>query len=94
MKVFAQNAIWADEVEIRMGKDVGRHFHRAEPIVFKEYTQGEFSPPCMILQREEAQLLIDALYSVGLRPSQAAGSAGQLTAVQYHLEDMRKLVGV
>jgi hypothetical protein len=43
---------------------------------------------------ESAQSLMNQLWECGLRPSQAAGSAGQLAAVQYHLEDMRKIAGV
>lgn len=48
--------------------------------------------PLLSLSQQEAQDLADQLYAVGIRPSQAAGSAGQLDAVKYHLEDMRTLV--
>jgi len=40
----------------------------------------------------EAQALMDRLWSAGLRPTEGAGSAGALAAVQHHLEDMRSLV--
>lgn len=40
---------------------------------------------------EAAQQLVNSLWEVGIRPSAAKGSAGQLSAVQYHLEDMRKI---
>ncbi len=53
---------------------------------------GEVIPPLLQLKEAEAQHLADALYEAGIRPSQAAGSAGQLAAVQFHLEDMRSLV--
>lgn len=53
---------------------------------------GEFCHPLLRLSREEAQLLMEELWNSGIRPSGAAGSAGQLAAVTYHLEDMRKLV--
>lgn len=39
-----------------------------------------------------AQQLMDDLWRCGLRPTEGKGSAGQLTATEYHLEDMRKLV--
>jgi len=52
---------------------------------------GEISP-LFRLEYEEAQTLMDSLYEAGLRPRGAAGSAGQLDAVKYHLEDMRRLV--
>ena len=47
-------------------------------------------PPINLLP-EEAQELMDELYLAGIRPSEEGG-AGQLQAIKYHLEDMRKLV--
>lgn len=38
----------------------------------------------------DAQNLMDSLWDAGIRPAQAKGSAGQLTAVQAHLTDMRQ----
>ena len=46
----------------------------------------------MCLSVDKAQKLMDDLWHCGLRPSQSIGSVGQLDAVKYHLEDMRKLV--
>jgi hypothetical protein len=44
-----------------------------------------------LMTKNEAQGLMDRLWTCGIRPTEAAGSAGQLAAVQAHLEDMRKL---
>ena len=49
-------------------------------------------PPLVRLSHDEAQELVNSLWEAGYRPSQDAGSSGQLSAVKYHLEDMRKLV--
>ena len=46
--------------------------------------------PLMLLASEEAQSLMDELWNAGVRPGDV-GSAGQLAAVQKHLEDMRAL---
>lgn len=43
------------------------------------------------LTKEEATELMDEMYRLGIRPTEV-GTAGQLAAVKYHLEDMRKLV--
>ena len=52
----------------------------------------EATKECLLqVTAEEAIALMDGLYQLGVRPTQV-GSAGQLAAVQYHLEDMRKLV--
>jgi hypothetical protein len=36
-------------------------------------------------------MLIDALWTAGLRPTEGHGSTGQLAATERHLEDMRAL---
>ena len=50
------------------------------------------SPPLVTLQDDEAQELMDELWRAGIRPSEGSGSAGQMAAVQAHLQDMRSLV--
>lgn len=47
--------------------------------------------PLLQLTKEEAVDLMDGLYQQGIRPTEV-GTAGQLAAMKYHLEDMRKLV--
>lgn len=64
----------------------------ATSISFSKHKIGQWVDPLLNLQREEAQQLMDELWNAGVRPVGAAGSAGQLDAVKYHLEDMRKLV--
>ena len=49
-------------------------------------------PPVLTIQSGEAQNLMDELWRAGIRPTEGAGSVGQLSAVQAHLEDMRTLV--
>lgn len=82
-----EKQIWTDKIAIRMrkGKEI------ATSITFEELPPGQISDPIISLYSDEAQDLMDRLYAVGIRPSAAAGSAGQLDAVKYHLEDMRKL---
>src|ERR1017187_7867563 len=48
---------------------------------------GMRGEPAITLNEGEAQMLMDSLFDAGVRPSQAAGSVGQLGAVQKHLED-------
>lgn len=86
-RFYTQYQPWMDTfaIHMRIGKTM------ATSINLQEYTPGVVSPPLLDITRDEAQQLIDKLYEVGLRPSLAAGTAGQLEAVKYHLEDMRKL---
>jgi hypothetical protein len=44
------------------------------------------------VSEEERQELMDALWSIGTRPTEGTGSAGAMAATVKHLEDMRKLV--
>lgn len=48
--------------------------------------------PTLRIDVEDAQTLMDDLWKCGLRPAEAAGSAGALAATVKHLEDMRTLV--
>jgi hypothetical protein len=67
-------------------------FHRAEGELVEIPDMCAEVKPTMRLMPEEAQALMDGLWDAGLRPVGGAGSAGQLDAVKYHLEDMRRLV--
>jgi hypothetical protein len=83
---------WNGYIGVSIGETFDREFHRAEPLVWTPHKRGEYiKSNTFNLEEDEAQELADALYAVGIRPSAAAGSAGQLASVQYHLEDMRKL---
>jgi len=48
--------------------------------------------PLCSLERKEAQDLMDQLWVCGVRPTEGQELSGQLKAIQYHLEDLRKLV--
>jgi hypothetical protein len=52
---------------------------------------GEYTPPTFRLSENEAQVLIDQLWSCGLRPTEGHGTAGQLAATERHLEDLRSI---
>jgi hypothetical protein len=71
----------------------GDRFFQGQPVVFEEYAPGVARSnrgPLMTLEDSEAQLLADTLWDSGIRPSAAKGSAGQLAAVQAHLDDLRR----
>lgn len=65
----------------------------ATSLTFVSVAEGEFYPQAALsLTNDEAQMLIDALWDAGLRPSEGSGSAGAMLATQQHLADMRQLV--
>jgi hypothetical protein len=56
-----------------------------------EVPEGTCVEPTFRLHHEEAQELMDRLWTCGLRPSQAKAVAGTQAAIERHLEDMRVL---
>ena len=49
-------------------------------------------PPPFIFLREDAQALMDRMWSAGLRPTEGTGSAGAMAATQTHLKDVSNYV--
>lgn len=89
-----QTEIWNDSIAVRIGRSnkVTGSFQAAHFLEFSDVEPGLYTAPLMHLSNTEAQELADQLYACGISPSKLAGSTGQLSAVMYHLEDMRKLV--
>lgn len=88
-RMRAADAPWADQIEIliRQGKAI------AVDITMRELEPGEWvKRPTLAIDRTAAQELMDDLWRCGIRPTEGAGSAGAMAAVQSHLEDMRTIV--
>lgn len=84
---------WSDSIALNIAKVIeGRHYHMTAP-VFQTVEPDEAMPgdSTLSLTREDAQLLMDDLYRIGIRPSEV-GSVGQISAMQNHLNDMRQLI--
>lgn len=81
-----------DTINLRMAVHAASgRLHFAQPVVFEERESGGYVDPFLRLSPEDATRLMDELWGAGVRPT-SVGTAGQLEAVKYHLEDMRKLV--
>lgn len=91
IKAFAQREMHVDHIAIHLTTSHGEYRHVAKPLVFDLQEPGLVYEPCMHLDLTSAQRLMDELWNCGLRPSEGSGSAGQLAAVQKHLEDFRTL---
>jgi len=63
----------------------------AQPLEFKQETDGVMIDPVVRLNRSHIQQLMDELWMNGYRPSRGVSSAGQLESTQAHLNDMRVL---
>lgn len=83
------------ELNVFVDMEQNGYCYMGEPIVMRELKQEDMwkeNHPVTTLSPTAAQQLIDDLWDCGLRPSEGSGSAGQLAAVERHLEDMRTLV--
>ena len=69
----------------------GEHMHKAKPIEMVPHTRGEYLEPAGVLSHGATQELFDSLWKQGFRPKDGTGNSGHIAAVQYHLEDMRKI---
>jgi len=68
-----------------------------EPIKLRKLERGEscsasIPTETFCVKQEEAQQFMDELWRIGIRPTEGAGSAGQMAATEKHLDDMRRLV--
>ena len=92
MKTFirAQSAPWRSAVEIYIRDRDGKT--RVKDIVLERMEEGVLAAPSFTLDEITAQQLMDDLWHCGLRPTDGAGTAGAMRAVERHLEDMRTLV--
>jgi hypothetical protein len=86
IKAFTQP--WLRGVEIYAMKDDTF----ASDVTWTDFpNDGRYIPPLFHVDFAACQALMDSLYTMGVRPSGAAGSAGQRESLEKHLEDMRTL---
>ena len=91
----AHRAEWSDEIWLLIVEE--DHENKIAGYVcemtFREHKRGEpIREPSLRMPAQAAQRLMDELWRVGVRPSNGESNAGQLGALERHLEDMRKLV--
>lgn len=95
-KFYAQKNIQNQHVELVVVHWGHAHdtAYAGQPIKFEVVTpemEGQQQPPTMSLSYESTQNLINELWSLGFRPSNGEGDAGQLKATQEHLKDMKAI---
>lgn len=64
----------------------------AEKITFVKKEDGEPIQRVFGLDKNDAQTLMDDLWQCGVRPTDGAGTAGAMGAVQEHLKDLRNVM--
>lgn len=98
LKIFARHEVFKESIELaifRERHEIGVKKRDIARIEWTELTEARLNDsvfPTITLDLDQAQRLMDSLWECGLRPIGGKGSAGQLEATKYHLEDMRQLV--
>ncbi len=84
---------WGGGISIAIGErnGAGDIAFTAAPITFVPIQPNELIQDWIELSRDDAQAIVDELWSCGIRPSEGTGSAGSLAATERHLADMRRL---
>lgn len=57
----------------------------------EKYNPGQIVDPCAYMSMENAQTFMNVMWGLGIRPTAAVGSTGQLQATEKHLQDMRAI---
>ena len=88
--IRAQSAPWHMAVELYVTSEDGKT--RVKDVVLEVVEDvGIAHRPSFDVSMDAAQTLMDDLWRSGLRPTEGAGSAGALRAVEGHLADMRRI---
>lgn len=61
-------------------------------ITFTQVDPATVATPTCTLSLTNAQILVDQLWSCGLRPTESGASAGAMGKIEDHLADMRRIV--
>jgi len=89
----AQRGNWGYQIELALFTRRDDKQWVGAPVTMEPLEDGQVpAAPTMELTPQAAQVLMDDLWTAGLRPSEGTGSAGALAATQEHLKDMRKLI--
>ena len=94
LKFYAERANYGRCVSIYVvAPAAGEKERLAKPLEFGEPLEpGEtVQEPTIFCHGNQAQMLMDALWTAGLRPTEGSGSAGSLAATERHLKDMQTI---
>ena len=96
LEIRCHGVPWQGAVEFCvLGRTIGpndqRRYSQVTNLVLKAVDEHEPLEPTFRLRHDNVQALMDELWRIGVRPTEAAGP-GELEATKAHLRDMRLLV--
>lgn len=94
LHIRAHYSPYDDYVEfLLVHRDEHGHRSTVRTLELTKMEPGECAVPTGRIDRTAAQVLMDDLWSAGIRPTEGAGTAGAMRATERHLDDMRKIAG-
>lgn len=92
--IFAEKSHFGREVRLFLANEDHKQSAVFGPASFEMINDDGLTihEPTLSLDGKTAQRLMDALWECGIRPNNGEGMDSQVSAIKYHLEDMRKLV--
>jgi hypothetical protein len=93
-RFFLERVDFGERINLHMAlKDHDFYRSVAQPVIFEARKEADGpTSPMLQLTPEQAQNLMDELWTVGFRPTQGQQSEGQMGATTNHLNDMRAIV--
>lgn len=90
-----QSSDWENEIRMALiyQDDTGAiSYAKPFSVMIVKKTDEDPIEPCWIMPKSTATQFFNEFWRLGFRPSTLADPASQVAAIQYHLEDMRRLV--
>lgn len=92
VEIFVQDQPWALNLGVWLvDRRADGSNGVAAPVVFAPVPEGESTPPSLSLSREAAQDLMSRMWQLGIRPREGEGTLAHVSAMQQHIEDLRKV---
>lgn len=90
MTLRANRSLWSNHVELAAFTTFPKEMQVASILWEPADPMAEVKPFVRIMP-EQAQVLMDDLWRAGIRPTEAAGSAGAMRAAERHIQDLRQV---
>jgi hypothetical protein len=82
-----------DSFRVRVAQENDRgEFSVMQEATFAPLPRGHFAPESFSLDDQGAQEIMNELWRLGVRPTDATGSTGHLRAVENHNKDLKEIV--
>ena len=94
LKIRLNYDIFGDSVGVYIFEERNGKHYRVKELIIEEVEQGLMKPPTFTTSKDSLKELPNDLDTIGLVATHTHAQKGELSAIKYHLEDMRLLAKV